>query len=92
MDTFLQQLVNGLTAGTGNITLTTSAGNVTQAASGNVTATTATGGLELLGAGNYTLANSGNDIKINGEEFMIMREDEVLGILEGAAKPASKVA
>jgi chaperonin GroES len=35
---------------------------------------------------------SGNEIKINGEEFMIMREDEVLGILEGAAKPASKVA
>jgi chaperonin GroES len=35
---------------------------------------------------------SGNEIKLNGEEFMIMREDEVLGILEGAAKPASKVA
>ena len=35
---------------------------------------------------------SGNDIKIDGEEYMIMREDEVLGILEGAAKPASKVA
>jgi len=33
---------------------------------------------------------SGNEIKLNGEEFMIMREDEVLGILEGAAKPASK--
>ena len=35
---------------------------------------------------------SGNDIKIDGQEYMIMREDEVLGILEGAAKPASKVA
>lgn len=27
---------------------------------------------------------SGTDIKIDGEEFVIMREDEVLGILEGA--------
>jgi chaperonin GroES len=35
---------------------------------------------------------SGNDIKIDGQELLIMREDEVLGILEGAAKPASKVA
>jgi chaperonin GroES len=35
---------------------------------------------------------SGNEIKIDGQEYMIMREDEVLGILEGAAKPASKVA
>ena len=29
---------------------------------------------------------SGSDIKMDGEEFMIMREDEVLGVLEGAAK------
>ncbi len=29
---------------------------------------------------------SGNEIKIDGEEYVIMREDEVLGILEGAAK------
>ena len=35
---------------------------------------------------------SGNDIKIDGEEFLIMREDEVLGVLEGANKKASKVA
>jgi len=35
---------------------------------------------------------SGSDIKLDGEEYLIMREDEVLGILEGAAKPASKVA
>ncbi len=35
---------------------------------------------------------SGNEIKIDGQEYLIMREDEVLGILEGAAKPASKVA
>ena len=31
---------------------------------------------------------SGSDIKIDGEELLIMREDEVLGVLEGAAKPA----
>ena len=31
---------------------------------------------------------SGSDIKLNGEEYLIMREDEVLGIMEGAAKPA----
>jgi len=35
---------------------------------------------------------SGSDIKIDGEEYLIMREDEVLGVLEGAAKKASKVA
>jgi chaperonin GroES len=29
---------------------------------------------------------SGNEIKIDGQEYVIMREDEVLGILEGAAK------
>lgn len=26
---------------------------------------------------------SGNEIKIEGEEFVIMREDDILGILEG---------
>ncbi len=31
---------------------------------------------------------SGSDIKMDGEEYLIMREDEVLGILENAAKPA----
>jgi chaperonin GroES len=35
---------------------------------------------------------SGSDIKIDGEEFLIMREDEVLGVLEGVAKPAGKAA
>jgi chaperonin GroES len=35
---------------------------------------------------------SGSEIKIDGEELLIMREDEVLGILEGASKPATKVA
>ncbi len=31
---------------------------------------------------------SGNEIKLDGEEYQIMREDEVLGILEGAANKA----
>jgi chaperonin GroES len=31
---------------------------------------------------------SGSEIKIDGEEYVIMREDEVLGILEGASKKA----
>ena len=33
---------------------------------------------------------SGTEIKIEGEEFLIMREEEVLGILEGVAKAAKK--
>ena len=28
----------------------------------------------------------GNDIKIDGEEYLILREDEVLGVLDPAAK------
>ncbi len=31
---------------------------------------------------------SGSDIKLDGEEYMIMREDEVLGILNAAGKKA----
>ena len=31
---------------------------------------------------------SGTEIKLDGEDFIIMREEEVLGILEGAGKPA----
>jgi len=31
---------------------------------------------------------SGSDIKLDGEEYMIMREDEVLGVIEQAAKKA----
>jgi chaperonin GroES len=31
---------------------------------------------------------SGSDIKIDGQEYMIMREDEVLGVLEGGTKKA----
>ena len=33
---------------------------------------------------------SGNEIKIDGQEYMIMREDEVLGILENVAVSAKK--
>ena len=31
---------------------------------------------------------SGSEIRLDGEEYLIMREDEVLGILEGATKSA----
>jgi chaperonin GroES len=35
---------------------------------------------------------SGSDIKLDNEEYLIMREDEVLGILVGPAATASKAA
>ena len=35
---------------------------------------------------------SGSEIKIDGEELLIMREDEVLGIIEGGAKSIKKSA
>ena len=43
-------------------------------------------------AGNRILFGkySGTEIKIDGEEYLIMREEEVLGTLEGAAKSAKK--
>jgi len=31
---------------------------------------------------------SGNEIKLDGVEYLIMREDEVLGVIEGAAEKA----
>ena len=31
---------------------------------------------------------SGSEIRLDGEEYMIMREDEILGILENATKSA----
>ena len=34
---------------------------------------------------------SGSEIKIDGEDFLIMKEDEILGILSGAAKSAEKL-
>ncbi len=33
---------------------------------------------------------AGSEIKIDGEEFLIMKEEEVLGILSGAAKSVRK--
>ena len=33
---------------------------------------------------------SGSEIKIDGEDFIIMREEEVLGILSGASKAVKK--
>jgi chaperonin GroES len=33
---------------------------------------------------------SGSDIKLDNEEYMIMREDEVLGILDAAPVAAKK--
>ena len=35
---------------------------------------------------------SGSEIRIDGEDLLIMREDEVLGVLDGAAKSANKAA
>jgi chaperonin GroES len=35
---------------------------------------------------------SGSEIKLDGEEFLIVREDEVLGVLKPATKPAKKAA
>ncbi len=31
---------------------------------------------------------SGNDIKLNGNEYLIMREDEILGVLDNVAAKA----
>ena len=33
---------------------------------------------------------SGTEIKLDNEEYLIIREDEVLGVLEGAAKAAGR--
>jgi chaperonin GroES len=33
---------------------------------------------------------AGTEVKIDGEDFLIMREEEVLGIIEGAKKAAGK--
>jgi chaperonin GroES len=33
---------------------------------------------------------SGSDIKLNGEEYLIMREDEVLGVLENSGNGNKK--
>jgi chaperonin GroES len=33
---------------------------------------------------------SGSDTKLDGSEYLVMREDDVLGVLDPAAKPARK--
>jgi chaperonin GroES len=33
---------------------------------------------------------AGSEIKIEGQEYLILREDEVLGVLESKAQPAGK--
>ncbi len=33
---------------------------------------------------------SGNEIRLDGEEYLIMREDDILGVFEGGAKAAKK--
>ncbi|MCX6618197.1 MAG: co-chaperone GroES [Acidobacteria bacterium] len=33
---------------------------------------------------------AGSEIKIEGQEYLILREDEVLGVLEAKAQPAGK--
>ena len=35
---------------------------------------------------------SGSEIKLDGEELLIMKESDVMGVVEGAAKPAHKAA
>jgi chaperonin GroES len=33
---------------------------------------------------------AGTEVKLDGEEYLIMREDDILGIIEGAAKGKGK--
>jgi chaperonin GroES len=35
---------------------------------------------------------SGTEVKIDGEELLIMKESDVMGVIEGSAKPARKAA
>ena len=35
---------------------------------------------------------SGNEVKIDGEELLIMKESDIMGIIEGGAKSAKKAA
>ena len=35
---------------------------------------------------------SGTEIKLDGEDLLIMKESDVMGIIEGAAAPARKAA
>ena len=33
---------------------------------------------------------AGSEVKLDGQEYLIMREDDILGVLAGAAEPAGK--
>ncbi|WP_029006918.1 co-chaperone GroES [Azospirillum halopraeferens] len=35
---------------------------------------------------------SGTEVKIDGEDFLIMKESDILGIIEGVAEPSRKAA
>ena len=35
---------------------------------------------------------SGTEVKIDGEDLLIMKESDILGVIEGAAEPARKAA
>ncbi|AWU95839.1 co-chaperone GroES [Azospirillum ramasamyi] len=35
---------------------------------------------------------SGTEVKIDGEDFLIIKESDILGVIEGAAEPAEKTA
>jgi len=35
---------------------------------------------------------SGTEVKIDGEDLLIMKESDILGVIEGAAEPAKKAA
>jgi chaperonin GroES len=35
---------------------------------------------------------SGTEVRLDGEELMIMKESDIMGVVEGAAKPARKAA
>jgi chaperonin GroES len=35
---------------------------------------------------------SGTEVKIDGEELMIIKESDIMGVIEGSAKPAKRVA
>jgi len=43
----------------------------------------------LVKAGDYVLVGkyAGTEIKLDGEEYLIVREDEVLGVAEGVREP-----
>ena len=49
---------------------------------------------DLLRVGDRILFGkwSGTDVKIDGEELLIMKESDIMGVIEGAAAPLRKAA